>query len=139
MSRQELVKSFTKEVLMDVSAVESIAVDSFDPGNFNNGDTSRGPLGIGLDVPVIGLLLPFIYKYFEKLFDKIVDKGADLSTELILEYIKKNFFCQPQESLVISVKKELQEAGVPDEKLDSVAATIIKTLDKKVAILKEKQ
>lgn len=125
-SKQELVKVLTGDVIRSVSPEEDILIESFDPGANVDGQSAKGPRGLGAEV-ALALLLPYIYRFFEKAIDRMATKAADSVVDALTGWIRGSK-SDIDPVLVQVVQQELQQAGLEKSKAIAAAPAILKAL-----------
>lgn len=124
--KEELVRVLTLDVVRSVSPEEEFLVESFDPRSQIDGQAAKGPRGLGAEV-VLGLLLPYVYRFFEKAIDRFATKAADSSIDALTRWIRDSK-SDSDPTLVRVVQHELQQAGLEESKAAVAAPVILKAL-----------
>ena len=122
----ELIKRLTAHVLHSISPEEEVLVDMYDPDSKVDGQTSQGPRGLGAEV-ALGLLLPYVYRFFEKAVDRIAIKAADSAFDALGQWLRSP---KPDSNstLVEIVRKELLQAGLDQSTAALAAPAVLKAL-----------
>ena len=121
-----VVRLLTAEVVNSISPEEAFLVDSFDPKSQIDGQTAKGPRGLGAEI-ALGLLLPYVYRFFEKAIDRFAAKAADSTFDALARWIRSSK-SELEPSLVQVVQRELQQLGLDESRAVEAAPTVLKAL-----------
>ncbi|HIV73010.1 MAG TPA: hypothetical protein H9903_18895 [Candidatus Aquabacterium excrementipullorum] len=132
-SREELVKDLTGDVIRSISPEEEFLLDEFDPKVRMDGQAAKGPRGLGAEV-ALGLLLPYVYRFFEKAVDRCVAKAADSAADALLKWLRESTSLADPAALKV-VEHELQQAGLDESRAAAVAPAVLKALAEHRSIL----
>ncbi len=133
-TKEELVRLLTADVVHSISPEEEFLVESFDPKAQIDGQAAKGPRGLGADL-ALGLLLPYVYRFFEKaidrFFEKAIDrfatKAADSTFDALARWIRGSM-SDSDPTFVQVVQRELQQAGLDESRAVAAAPAVLKAL-----------
>lgn len=128
-----MTRALTRDVLEDIAPGELFVLEHYSPGADTSGSTSRGPQGFGGNGALI-LLTPFLYKFFEGFLNRLAIRAADGGWDLVRDWISGSK-AVPHEEIEAIVKSNVGTLGLPQERLDEVAASITQALLKKRGVL----